>query len=179
LAGRNIYIFGGTGPVGLCAGVIGAGAGAHMYLASTRGAEAALKAAAPYDMRYGVEIRGADSSGDAAIRAFLAHADVVVGAAKAGTQVLSSAQLAEAPRLLVAADVNAVPPAGIEGVGVQDMGKELASTPARAAGIGALAIGNVKYKVHYRLFQMMIEAPKPVYLDHTQAFAVAREYAAG
>jgi len=179
LAGRNIYLFGGTGPVGLCAGVIGAGAGAHMYLASTRGAEAALKAAAPYHMRYGVEMRGADGSGDAAIRACLKEADVVVGAAKAGTQVLSSAQLAEAPRLLVAADVNAVPPAGIEGVGVQDMGKELASTPARAAGIGALAIGNVKYKVHYRLFQMMIEAPKPVYLDHTQAFAVAREYAAG
>jgi hypothetical protein len=25
----------------------------------------------------------------------------------------------------------------------------------------------------------MIETPKPVYLDHTQAFAVAREYAAG
>ena len=179
LSGANVYVFGGTGPVGVCAGILGSNSGANMFLASQRGAEAAMQAAAPYNERYGVKLQGADSSNDAAIRAFLPRAHVVVGAAKAGFQVLSRDQLGAASELLVAADVNAVPPAGIEGVGVNDKGKALESTPAKALGIGALAIGNVKYQVHYRLFQLMIQAEKPVYLDHIKAFEVAREIAAG
>ncbi len=178
LTGKNVYVFGGTGPVGVCAGILGANAGAQIYVASSRGAEAALKAVAPYNDRFGVRMRGADSGSDAAIRALLRDADVVVGVAKAGCQILSSAQLGVASRLLVAADVNAVPPAGIEGVGVNDMGKLVEGTPARAVGIGALAIGNVKYKIHHRLLQLMIEAGKPLYIEHHKAFEVARELAA-
>jgi len=86
--------------------------------------------------------------------------------------------LAKAEKLIVAADANAVPPLGIEGVEVHDMGKELDFTPNKAVGIGALAMGNIKYKVHYRMFQMMKETDKPLYLDHDEAFKVAREYAA-
>ena len=84
----------------------------------------------------------------------------------------------QAPKLLVAADLNAVPPAGIEGVDVHDMGKELDFTPQKAAGIGALAIGNVKYKVHHRMFELMRETDTPLYLDHEMAFETARVYAA-
>jgi len=102
---------------------------------------------------------------------------VVVGSAKAGIQVLSKKQLEQALRLLVAADVNAVPPAGIEGIDVNDMGKELDFTPNKAAAIGALAIGNVKYKVHYRLFEMMKDTDKLLYIDHEMAFETARKYA--
>ena len=58
------------------------------------------------------------------------------------------------------------------------MGKELDFTPNKAVGIGALAMGNVKYKVHYRLFEMMKETDQPLYLDHEETFKVAREYAA-
>ncbi len=179
LSGANVYIVGGTGPVGVCAGILGSNSGANMFLASHRGAEAAMQAAAPYNERYGVKLQGADSSNDAAIRVFLSRAHVVVGAAKAGIQVLSRDQLAAAAELLVAADANAVPPAGIADVGVNDKGRALESTPAKALGIGALAVGNVKYQVHYRLFQLMIQAAKPVYLDHIKAFEVAREIAAG
>jgi hypothetical protein len=100
------------------------------------------------------------------------------GSAKAGIQVLSRAHLKQAKQLVVAADVNAVPPLGIEGVGLNDMGKELDFTPGKAVGIGALAIGNVKYKVHYKMFEMMKTADKPLYLDHVQAFETARAYAA-
>ena len=72
LSGANVYIFGGTGPVGICAGILGSNSGANIFLASQRGAEAAMQAAAPYNKRYGVKLQGADSSNDAAIRAFLA-----------------------------------------------------------------------------------------------------------
>ena len=110
---------------------------------------------------------------------FLQDSDVVIGAAKAGMQILSKEQMKQAPKLLVAADTNAVPPAGFEGVDVNDMGKELEFTPQKAVGLGALAIGNVKYKVHFHMFEMMKNADKPLYLDHEQAFEVARKYAAG
>jgi methylene-tetrahydromethanopterin dehydrogenase len=78
--------------------------------------------------------------------------------------------------LLVAADVNAVPPEGIAGVGVYDDGKPLAGTSA--VGIGALAIGNIKYQTQHRLFVKMRNAKKPVYLGYAQAMEMAREVVA-
>jgi methylene-tetrahydromethanopterin dehydrogenase len=40
------------------------------------------------------------------------------------------------------------------------------------------SIGNVKYKVHHRMFEMMKTTDKPLYLEHVQAFEAARKYAA-
>lgn len=178
LKGKSLHIIGGTGPVGVCAGILAAKCGARVYLVSHRGADVARGIAGDYNKRFGVHMDGCDGGSDESILEFLRDTDIVVGSAKAGIQVLSKKQLKEARKLLVAADVNAVPPLGIEGVDVHDMGKVLDFTPKQAIGIGALAIGNVKYKVHYRMFEMMKKARKPLYLDHEQAFAVARKYAA-
>lgn len=175
LEGKQIQIFGGTGPVGICAGIIGAQQGAEVYLVSHRGTETAKEFVDEYNRRYGVDMKPGDSSTEEAAVAALQDADIVLGCAKAGVQVLSKAQLAQAPKLVVAADVNAVPPLGLEGVGVKDMGKMLDFTPAKAVGIGALAVGDVKYQVHTRLFETMFHAEKPVYLEFTQAFEMARE----
>jgi len=48
-------------------------------------------------------------------------------------------------------DVNAVPPAGIEGLDMQANGDPL--TPNGAVGLGPLAVGNVKYKTEFGLFK--------------------------
>jgi methylene-tetrahydromethanopterin dehydrogenase len=48
-------------------------------------------------------------------------------------------------------------------------------TPNGAVGLGPLAIGNIKYKTEFGLFQKMIAAPKPVQLDFRYAFVLARE----
>jgi methylene-tetrahydromethanopterin dehydrogenase len=118
---------------------------------------------------------GGDCSTDEKLMEFLPETNIVVGAAKAGIQILSKKQLDQASNLLVAADVNAVPPLGIEGVGVHDMGVELSNTPQKALGLGALAIGDVKYKVHFKMFELMKNTEKPLYLDHERAFDVARD----
>jgi methylene-tetrahydromethanopterin dehydrogenase len=178
LTGRKLHIFGGTGPVGICAGLLAAKCGAEVWLASQRGQAVAQEIADEYNHRFDVDMRGTSSSSDAEIRAIVRETDVIVGSAKAGVQVVSRSQLEQAANLLVAADVNAVPPAGIEGVDVHDMGKPLDFTPRKALGIGALAIGNIKYKVHYRMFELMKRSEKPLYLDHVQAFESAREFAA-
>jgi methylene-tetrahydromethanopterin dehydrogenase len=176
LEGKSMHIIGGTGPVGVCAGIIAANCGADVYLLSSRGLDVAQEFAEENNGKFGVKMKGGNGSNDEVLDEMIQNADIVVGSAKAGLQVLSQAQLEKAENLIVAADANAVPPLGIEGVEVHDMGKELDFTPNKAVGIGALAMGNVKYKVHYRMFEMMKNTDKPLYLDHDEAFKVAREY---
>ncbi len=176
LSGKKMHFMGGTGPVGVCAGILAENCGAEVYLVSHRGIDVAQEVADEYNARHGVNMRGASSRSGEDILEFLAHTHIVIGAAKAGIRVLNQEQLEKADNLIIAADVNAVPPPGIEGVDVNDMGKTMDATPNKAVGIGALAIGNIKYKVHFRLFEMMKQTDKPLYLDHTQAFEVAREF---
>jgi methylene-tetrahydromethanopterin dehydrogenase len=142
-------------------------------IASHKGLAAAEAAARETGQRFGVTIGAASGQGQADLRAALADAEVVMGVAAAGVQVMTDADRALATRLRVAADVNAVPPAGLAGVGVMDDAKPLAGGPA--VGIGALAIGNVKYQVQNRLLVRMREAAKPVVLGFAEAFEVARE----
>ena len=102
-------------------------------------------------------------------------AEIIFAAGPAGRRLLSLDQLKQAKKLMVATDVNAVPPAGVEGVGVNDDAKPDPGT--EAVGIGALAVGNVKYKTEAGLFEQMIESEKPVYLDFRDAYALAQKLA--
>lgn len=173
LEGRHVAVFGATGVVGFSSAVIAAQEGARVTLVGHDGPSRVKQLAENAGARFGVTLDYADGSTDALKVAALERADVVLTAAKAGIQVLTSAQLQESPSLKVAADVNAVPPSGIEGLGVQDNAVELAGT--KAVGIGALAIGNVKYQVEAGLFRKMTDAPKALYLDFRDAFQLARE----
>jgi methylene-tetrahydromethanopterin dehydrogenase len=78
--------------------------------------------------------------------------------------------------LLVGADVNAVPPAGIEGLGLKANGEVIGARGA--LGIGPLAIGDIKYKTESGLFKAMIEAKKAVAFDFRDAFQLARDLVA-
>lgn len=178
LAGRRVVVLGGTGPVGRIAAVMAAQAGAEVQLSSRNGIDVAEEAAQHTAQRFGVTLHGVSGGDRAAIRSSVAEADVVLACAAAGVQVLSADDLASARRLKVAADVNAVPPEGIAGVGVMDDAKPLAGAPAGAVGIGALAIGNVKYQTQHRLLVQMCQAEKAVVLGHAEAFAKAREIVA-
>lgn len=173
LDGTQVLLLGGSGPVGRIAAVLCARAGARVTLGSHRGKDAASDAAAATGARFGVPLQAAETSSEKALRSALAEAEVVAGVAGAGAQVASAADLASAARLRVAVDLNAVPPAGLEGVGAMDDVKPLAGTSAVA--IGALAVGNVKYQVQHRLLTRMREAERPVVLGFDEAFATARE----
>ena len=176
LEGRRVLILGGTGPVGRIAGVIAASAGAQVLLSSRNGIDVAEAAARDTGTRFAVTLHGVSGGDRAAVRASLADADVVLACAAAGVQVLSADDLGFATRLKVAADVNAVPPEGIAGVGVMDDAKPLAGTAAVA--IGALAVGNVKYQTQHRLLVQMCRAEKAVVLGFAEAFDVARAFLA-
>lgn len=176
LQGQRLLVVGGSGPVGRIAGVIAAQAGAEVFLASRGDADAAAAVARETGERFGVRLQGASIREAAALKAAIADADVVLACAAAGKQAVPAEALAAARRLKVAADLNAVPPEGIAGLGVMDDAKPLAGTSA--VGIGALTVGNVKYQTQQRLLVQMHDAPSALVLSFPEAFAAARAYLA-
>jgi methylene-tetrahydromethanopterin dehydrogenase len=175
LKDTRIAIFGATGVVGFCTAVIAAQEGAKVTIAGHDGVARVKKIAAEIKSRFKVDVEAVDGSSDAQKKTVVEGAQVILAAARAGVQVISKAHLSAADKLLIAADVNAVPPAGIEGLAVNANADPLEATTA--VGIGPLAIGNVKYKVESGLFKKMIEADKTVTFDFQDAFTLARETA--
>lgn len=172
LAGMKILIFGATGVVGYASGVIAALEGANVTLAGHDGPERVQAKANDIKKRFSVDVHAVDTSTPEKLLEVLAGAEIVFCAAKAGVQVLSAPALASAKSLVVAADVNAVPPAGIEGLQLMDNGAEL---PGGILGIGPLAIGDVKYKTESGLFLRLATSPTHLALDFRDAFVLARE----
>lgn len=170
--GARVVVYGAKGVVGSLAGAVLAGEGAEVTLVGYDGLAGVDARAADFKQRLGVDLRTADGSKDGANAALAKDAQVILAAARAGVRVLTAGELAVCKELKVAADINAVPPTGIEGVGMTDDGKPLPA--GTGVGIGPLAIGNIKYKVQQALFQAMLAADKPLYLDFRDAFARAR-----
>lgn len=175
LEGKNVAALGGTGPVGMAGAVIAAKAGANVTIYG-RKKDKSQRVAGICNAEYGSdEISIAGESIDD-LGKTLNEVDVILATASAGIEVLNSEQLKKASQLKVAADVNAVPPSGIAGLGVMDNAEAIDGSPSGAVGIGALAIGNVKYQTQNMLLKQMRETDKPVYLHFEHAFEVAREY---
>jgi methylene-tetrahydromethanopterin dehydrogenase len=177
LKGRKAVVFGGTGPVGIATGVIASLAGAEVTIVDPFNIDTALDKAKEYNARCGASMRGTYASSDADKARLLATADLAFCTAKAGVQVLNASVLADARQLKVAGDVNAVPPLGIEGIKLKHFGEplQLAVNSPGAVGVGALAVGDIKYKLQNALLGYLLTAEKPVFLDFTEAFQRARE----
>jgi len=175
LAGKNILALGGTGPVGQAAAVIAAQAGANVRIIG-RQLERAQRTAELCSEEFGDGKITITAGADADKAEYMQTADIVFATGAAGIELLSAELIAAAPQLKVVADVNAVPPAGIAGVDAFDNGKPLANSKSGAVGIGALAIGNIKYQAQNRLLKRMLECDQPLYLHFEHAFEVAREF---
>ena len=170
-------VFGGTGPVGIATGIIASLAGAETALVDHLSYDTAEDIAKAYNRRFGCTLKGACASSEADKIKLVANIDLIFCVAKAGVQVLNAAILKEAKQLKVAGDVNAVPPLGIEGVKRNDSGAPLlhAINAQGAVGVGALAVGNVKYTLQHEMLKLMLDTDKPLYLDFREAFNKARD----
>ena len=173
LKGARIAVFGATGVVGFSAAVISALQGAAVTLVGYDGVKRVSDGASEIKARFGAEVKAADGSDDGKKAGILADTEIALCAGRAGVQILSKAQIDAAKNLLIVADVNAVPPAGVEGLDVMANGAELGIHDT--LGLGPLAIGNIKYKTEFGLYRKMIEAEKPVCFDFRNAFTLARE----
>jgi methylene-tetrahydromethanopterin dehydrogenase len=177
LEGNKIAVFGATGPVGGCVAVIAAKQGAQVQLIAHNSMESAREKAQNYNARYSVNISVVDGTTEAAKQAILDGTDIALSCAAAGVRVISAQQIAHSKRLKIIADVNAVPPSGAEDVNVTMDGIEIAGT--YVLGIGALAIGNLKYNTQHQLLKQILSADKPCYLEFMAAFETAQKLVRG
>ncbi|MGQ0633489.1 MAG: NADP-dependent methylenetetrahydromethanopterin/methylenetetrahydrofolate dehydrogenase [Planctomycetaceae bacterium] len=86
-------------------------------------------------------------------------AEVVIAAGAAGVELLPADLRQSMSRLKVAIDLNAVPPAGIAGVGPTDKGVEQAGVVA----YGAIGVGGLKMKIHKAALKKLFEANDQVF----------------
>ncbi len=175
-AGTKVAVFGATGVVGFASSIITALEGAKVQLVAHRGVDRVIKSAAVSKERFGVDLEAVAGETEDQKRAIIENAEVVFAAAAAGVQVISKEQKQYAKNLLVVADVNAVPPPGVEGMELFMDGAPLPDCDA--FGVGPLAIGDIKYKTESGLFKQMIGSKEPVMLDFRHAFALARQLVA-
>jgi methylene-tetrahydromethanopterin dehydrogenase len=147
-----------------------------VQLVAHRGVDRVIKSAAVSKERFGVDLTAVAGETDDQKREIIENAEVIFAAAAAGVQVISKEQKEFAKKLLVVADVNAVPPPGVEGMELFMDGEPLPD--CNALGVGPLAIGDIKYKTESGLFKQMIASKEALSLDFRHAFALARQLVA-
>jgi hypothetical protein len=149
--GRRVVITAGTGPVGFRAAGLFARAGAHVVVTSRRAVDPALLG--DLQRRFGGQVEAVTMTDAAQAAVVLDGAGIVLNAGPAGVCLVPKAAWAGRAGLLAVGDVNAVPPAGIEGVDAMDDGVAREG----ATVFGALGIGKLKMKVHKACVQRLFE----------------------
>jgi hypothetical protein len=160
-------VLGGTGPVGRRVALLLGRQGAEVRVGSRELTKAtaiveALRGKVP-DAK--LEPVAADPSGD--LSAALAGRTLVVAAGAAGVVLLPRSVRQSCPTLRVMIDLNAVPPLGIEGVGVADK----AVDHDGVLGYGAVGVGDTKMKIHKAAIASLFERNDRV-LDAEEIFAL-------
>lgn len=172
LAGRRVLVAAGTGGVGRAAAAMAARSGARVTLTSRRSDRLEPTAREIAALFEGTVVQTRAAPGESELARLAAEADVVLATGAAGVRLLSRAAVASLEGTRILADVNAVPPSGIEGLAPQDESTELAPG---VFGIGALAIGSLKFRVEESLLKDLLTAEKPAVLDSRAAQARAAQ----
>jgi len=172
LLGRRAVVTASTGPVGMRAAGLLAKAGADVIVTSRR-PEGGARAVSAIQQRFGASVRAAtmpDTLHAPAVLAANGGAEVLLNAGGAGVHIVPREAWAGRAGLLAAADVNAVPPLGIEGIEVTDDGVERDGV----AVFGALGVGGLKMKLHKACIARLFERNDLV-LDAETIAEIARE----
>ncbi|NOT13513.1 MAG: methylenetetrahydromethanopterin dehydrogenase [Methylococcaceae bacterium] len=170
LDGRKVAVFG-TGPVGLCTAILATKQGATVKLCQLV-ADDDERAAKRFCDRYNVNVEWVSAQTQEERDKEIQDTEVVICAARAGVRILERS-LINATKLVVVADTNAVPPSGVAGIGLNDLGTVADYFGTSFLSIGPLAIGNLKYKTQFGLFEKIQTSSEAAYIDFTDAYAFA------
>jgi hypothetical protein len=170
LATADALVLGGTGPVGQRVARLIAAHGGHVRIGSRTKdkAEAVCEVIRHVVPTARVEAAAVGSSADGP-RA-LDGRTLVVAAGAAGAVLLPRKVRDAGKDLRVAIDLNAVPPAGIEGVEVGDRGKDRDGLIC----YGAIGVGDTKMKTHKAAVRSLFETNSAV-LDIDAIYAIAQK----
>lgn len=167
-------VLGGTGPVGQRVARLLARKGVSVGVASRSLDRAAaictrITAAVPGARVEPLELSGAVRE-RSAIGGAVVAADLIVAAGAAGHTLLDAQGRGVASNAKVLIDLNAVPPAGIEGIIATDK----ARTDGAAVVYGALGVGGLKMKIHKAAIQQLFSAHDAV-LDAEELLAIGEQ----
>jgi NAD(P)-dependent dehydrogenase (short-subunit alcohol dehydrogenase family) len=171
LHNSKALVLGGTGPVGQRVARLLAREGAQVRLGSRQQARAATVCWDILGRVANAELQPVATSTDQELAAALEGRTLVIAAGAAGVVLLPKAARAACPGLKVAIDLNAVPPLGIEGVGVADKGVEYDG----AICYGAIGVGDTKMKVHKAAVASLFESNDKV-LDAEEIYQLAHKF---
>lgn len=175
LKDKKVVVLAGTGPVGQRAAGLLAKEGAAVTVAETlpsQTLERAQAACAAIGERFGVSVSAAAAAGPDAVREVLDGAYAVLCTGAAGILLIPEAVWRDHPTLRILADVNAVPPLGVEGTKPDWHGKEVEGKLL----YGALGVGSLKMRVHKRAIARLFEQ-NDLILDAEEIIAIAKELA--
>jgi hypothetical protein len=164
---RRALVLAGTGPVGTRAAGLLCRLGAEVTITSrdaTRGSLAARHIAERFHGR----VEHAAAAGAAEIARLVASTEILMASGPAGVQLVAREAWAGNKRLQAVADVNAVPPVGVEGIEATDDG----AIREGVAAFGALGIGGLKMKAHKAAIARLFEKNDLV-LDAEQIYDLA------
>ena len=149
--GRRAVVTAGTGPVGLRASGLLAKAGVSVTLTSRRPVDPA--SVESLKERFGGQIAHAVMADGAQVVSVLEGATMLLNAGPAGVTLVPKSAWSGRGGLRAAADLNAVPPLGIEGIEVTDNAVDREGVTV----FGALGVGNLKMKIHKACIARLFE----------------------
>jgi hypothetical protein len=167
--GKRAVVMAGSGPVGLRAAGLLAKAGAEVLITS-RKEENGARARDFVHKRFGGSVRSTVLATNDDVARALEGAALLLNAGPAGVRLVPNGAGAGRGGLQVAADLNAVPPLGVEGIDAPDNGV----VKDGVICFGALAIGTMKMKLHKACIARLFERNDLV-LDAETIADVARE----
>ncbi|MDA8697547.1 NADP-dependent methylenetetrahydromethanopterin/methylenetetrahydrofolate dehydrogenase [Rhodopirellula sp.] len=170
LSKARAIVLGGTGPVGQRVAQLLAHDGASVTLTSRsldRGEQACeeIRSKLQQDSRI-VAVSSETLQSDPAV---LQDQEIIIACGAAGVELLSEQSLVALPNLCVAIDLNAVPPAGLGGIGVTDKAKPIGT----AVGYGAIGVGGFKMKTHRAAIASLYESNDRL-LDAVEIYEIAK-----
>ncbi len=170
--GKNVTVLAATGPVGQITSSIYQSEGANVTVTS-RKQERATDLAENLNRESSNKVTGVQAATPEEVGKTIADAEIVMAAGSAGVQLLSLDIMKNyGKKCKVVADVNAVPPVGVENLDSQGDGVEVVQG---VYGVGALAIGALKNKVEAKLLTKAMESPKGVF-DYKTGYQLAKDY---
>jgi glutamyl-tRNA reductase len=171
LVGTTAIVLAGTGPVGQRVARLLVRQQARVLVVSRQLARAEVVCEQLRKLESSANVSAVEQN---QIAGQLTEAQIVFAAGAAGVQLLSHAEWTSAKKLRVLVDLNAVPPAGIEGVEAKDKGAERDGVLC----YGALGVGGLKMKIHRAALQQLFTRNDLV-LDAEDIFAIGQKLSDG
>jgi hypothetical protein len=168
---RRAVVTAATGPVGMRAAGLLAKAGAKVTVTSRR-PQGGAQLVDDIKQRFSSTVQQVTMANPSQAAEVLEGCELLLNAGGFGVRLVPREAWAKRPGLRAAADVNAVPPLGIEGIEAMDNGVDREGVMT----FGALGIGGLKMKIHKACIARLFER-NDVVLDAESILDVARTLA--